>query len=441
MKFFRLLILCSSLYVGGFPLKAQQNTTQESEKKNTHHEVTFEDIQQAMIQAESLNAREFAPQDMQQADENLAQARISTNKKERQQALQSALNHLQNAYEASKKPYAQRYIDRLNDIYQNILQKDWQKFAKDTFSKIEAQLQTTQKALQEQGINEKTRFMFDRTWQNIKNFGETAAANLELVQGLGKMVKDKYIEIGAQVPEVEAQLAKGDEAQNAGDLPSALTSYKNAMAALNKSQVTEEFLAKLAETDRLLHALQNDLQKANKLFIVHKDGSLGKLKPFDAYQFLRENPLVENPSIPALYQDQYYSEIELENYQVMEIGHRTPEKIQVAAEISDESLYDQAVSLWEQGVALRNAGYLDDAKKYFQRSRDYLIAFKKGAITKIYTVQNRPQAEDTLWRIAGFKDVYNNPYLWPLLWQRNKEQLNNPDLLHPGQKLLVPPVD
>ncbi len=422
-------------------LTAQQNAAKEPLKKNTRDEVVFEDIQQAMIRAESLDARDFAPQDMQQADENLAKARTSTDKKTRQEALRMALQHLENARNISEKPYAQRYIERLNEVYENVVQKDWQRFAANVFAQIEQQFQATKAALQEQGITEKTRFMFDRTWQNIKNFAETAAVNLELVDGVGKMVKDKYIEIGLQVSDVEAALAKGDAAKQAGDLTTALSSYKNAMAALNKSQVTEEFLAKLADTDRLLHALQNDLQKANSLFIMRKDGSLAKLKPFNPQEFLRDNPLVDNPSVPALYQDQYYAEVELENYHVMDIGDKTPGKIQVAAEISDESLYEQAISLWEQGVALRNAGYLDDAKKYFQRSRDYLIAFKKGAITQIYTVQNRPQTEDTLWRIAGFKDVYNNPYLWPLLWQRNKEQLDNPDLLHPGQKLLVPPAD
>ena len=432
---------CFFLCMGSSLLSAQQDAAEEPLKKNTRDEVAFEDIQQAMIRAESLDARDFAPQDMQQADESLTKARTSTDRKTRQEALRMALQHLENACNISEKPYAQRYIERLSEVYENVAQKDWQRFAANVFAQIEQQFQATKAALQEQGITEKTRFMFDRTWQNIKNFGETVAVNLELVDGLGKMVKDKYIEIGLQVSDVEAALAKGDAAKQTGDLPTALASYKNAMAALNKSQVTEKFLSKLADTDRLLHALQNDLQKANSLFIVSKDGSLAKLKPFNTEEFLRDNPLVENPSVPVLYQDQYYTEVELENYHVMDIGDKIPDKIQVAAEVSDESLYEQAISLWKQGVALRNAGYLDDAKKYFQRSRDYLIAFKKEAITKIYTVQNRPQTEDTLWRIAGFKDVYNNPYLWPLLWQRNKEQLDSPDLLHPGQKLLVPPAD
>jgi nucleoid-associated protein YgaU len=56
----------------------------------------------------------------------------------------------------------------------------------------------------------------------------------------------------------------------------------------------------------------------------------------------------------------------------------------------------------------------------------------------LYTVRNG----DTLWSIAADPRIYNNPYRWPQLFITNRERLvdpNNPDLIEPGQILLIPP--
>ena len=43
---------------------------------------------------------------------------------------------------------------------------------------------------------------------------------------------------------------------------------------------------------------------------------------------------------------------------------------------------------------------------------------------------------DTLWDIAGVK--MGNPNNWPALFSLNKAQISNPNLIHPGQVLMVP---
>jgi LysM repeat protein len=45
---------------------------------------------------------------------------------------------------------------------------------------------------------------------------------------------------------------------------------------------------------------------------------------------------------------------------------------------------------------------------------------------------------DTLWWIAKYKDVYNDPYLWPIIYEANKDIIKNPKLLYPGQELGIP---
>lgn len=57
---------------------------------------------------------------------------------------------------------------------------------------------------------------------------------------------------------------------------------------------------------------------------------------------------------------------------------------------------------------------------------------------RTYTVQYRKKNTDCLWRIAAKE--YKDARLWPLIYTANKEQIKDPDLIFPGQKLVIPPV-
>lgn len=45
---------------------------------------------------------------------------------------------------------------------------------------------------------------------------------------------------------------------------------------------------------------------------------------------------------------------------------------------------------------------------------------------------------ECLWWIAEYEDIYNDPFLWPVLYGANKDQIANPDLIYPGQELKIP---
>jgi hypothetical protein len=43
-----------------------------------------------------------------------------------------------------------------------------------------------------------------------------------------------------------------------------------------------------------------------------------------------------------------------------------------------------------------------------------------------------------LWNISGKADIYGDPFQWPKIWQGNTDMIRNPDIIHPGQKLMIP---
>ena len=56
----------------------------------------------------------------------------------------------------------------------------------------------------------------------------------------------------------------------------------------------------------------------------------------------------------------------------------------------------------------------------------------------IYTVGTWAKNRDCLWNIAKKKDIYDNAWLWPKIWQGNRDQIKDPDVIKKGQKLQIP---
>jgi nucleoid-associated protein YgaU len=75
----------------------------------------------------------------------------------------------------------------------------------------------------------------------------------------------------------------------------------------------------------------------------------------------------------------------------------------------------------KQGAASSGAAKGSAVGKKEMKSTTYVV--KKG---------------DCLWRIARYKDVYGDGFLWPVIYDTNKKLLKNPNRIYPGQSLLIP---
>ncbi len=47
---------------------------------------------------------------------------------------------------------------------------------------------------------------------------------------------------------------------------------------------------------------------------------------------------------------------------------------------------------------------------------------------------------DTLSKIAGYPDIYNDPSKWDVIYKANLDRIKDPDILWPGMKLRIPPL-
>jgi nucleoid-associated protein YgaU len=53
-------------------------------------------------------------------------------------------------------------------------------------------------------------------------------------------------------------------------------------------------------------------------------------------------------------------------------------------------------------------------------------------------VQHVVKKGECLWWIAEYEDIYNDPFMWPLIYNANKDQIKDPDLIYPGQEFSIP---
>jgi nucleoid-associated protein YgaU len=102
-----------------------------------------------------------------------------------------------------------------------------------------------------------------------------------------------------------------------------------------------------------------------------------------------------------------------------------------------EGYYETALSVYdEEDYAI--------AANYAQLSIDALADVTEVVpLPQYYVVLPWAQTKDCFWNIAGRSYVYNDPYLWENLYQANKNNIpvaNNPDLIYPGMKMLIPSI-
>jgi hypothetical protein len=61
-------------------------------------------------------------------------------------------------------------------------------------------------------------------------------------------------------------------------------------------------------------------------------------------------------------------------------------------------------------------------------------------LPKQYTVRSWAAFRDCLWNIAGYPWVYGDPEKWRLLYDANKSQISDPDVIEPGMVLDIPSI-
>ena len=127
--------------------------------------------------------------------------------------------------------------------------------------------------------------------------------------------------------------------------------------------------------------------------------------------------------------------------------NRIDSKLDELARLSNQELWNRRSELDGVQMDIDNAkkNKLSAIPKYYDRLENQqnrlngLRRSLESMMANVYTVGTWSKDRDCLWNIAKKPTIYDNAFLWPKIWQDNRDQIKNPDVIHPGQKLKIPP--
>ncbi len=91
---------------------------------------------------------------------------------------------------------------------------------------------------------------------------------------------------------------------------------------------------------------------------------------------------------------------------------------------------EAALAAGDTGRAIQLA---NDARRQAEERLAAMSRVESAPASDTYTVV----AGDTLWGISARSEIYGNPYQWPLIFKANRSQINDADLIFPGQDLEI----
>jgi len=62
----------------------------------------------------------------------------------------------------------------------------------------------------------------------------------------------------------------------------------------------------------------------------------------------------------------------------------------------------------------------------------------RAAFEKRFPSRYRVKRNETLASIARRREIFNDYFMWPLIYKANRDQIRDPDIIFPGQELVIP---
>ena len=162
----------------------------------------------------------------------------------------------------------------------------------------------------------------------------------------------------------------------------------------------------------LMKAVMEEIEEASELHVITETGDVIRPQPWNGQQVL----------------DQLRAGGAQRDALLDGIGREGQNDLQTAQ------------GLWMEGVVEFDDEKYGQAISLFEDARRYLERYKFYVVLGIHTVRLIPDRRESLWRIAEYPQWYGDPFLWPRIWRRNRDLIQNPDLIYPGWQLIIPAI-
>lgn len=429
-------------------------------QKSEGDDSLFGKAEAAIIRAEEVDAAFHAPDELESAYKNLDNARNFGDKDdltERDAILNKSIGDAEEAFAITMGKLAAEWIERLETLARELTDLHGERHMPGYYRFVIDEKNDTVLLLTEKNYTDaipaykKAEYDLSATISALKeNLDMLTVLQQEAERALGEAEAAE-----AEIYATEEYLLAHDSFEkgigifnNSGNLVETEEHLTRAGFAARYATKKATFLKDVQEVDLEIFDLQEAIDEAVAKIDTQADASA---PPDSLAQFLSEEPLIDLSNVIAEEEPKATSAI----VEPLLEENKTPEEEGAKEEVAyyyipkdgsavvlgDESgatLLEKAREAWKNGVSARNAGELEKARSYMEEARQYLTTFNtEYGVLKTYTVRSLVPS-DCLWRIAGYPDIYDDPFQWQRIYQRNRRIIKNPSLIYPGQVLIIP---
>ena len=382
-----------------------------------------QEAQAAIVQAEAVDADQYAPNPLNRARQALNQARTQTSDPAAAAgSYRLSIDQAHAARDAALVARTQSLVDKLNtalDRWKALQPDRWEPESTQVTSQGEVAKAAVQKdyttglplakeALQ--ALDEATAKLSARlvTVQDLRVQAQTALDAAEAA--------DAFIWVPDLIQTANDSFFQGTGAWKKFRLDAAEEAWSAALfqakSAAGKAQTEQE----RKRTEQLMLETMKKLQDASGKTIVDPQDRIVPPQAWDGQK-------------------------ELDKLQKKPVSMLIPAdgSVAVMGDVQRVTYLDEAKDQWAQGVKALDAGDLELANQDFLQAQKLIDTYLAMAVDKVYTVRLIPERRDSLWRISEYSDIYATPWDWPKIWKRNQKLIQNPDLIYPGWQLIIPP--
>ncbi|MFQ5867968.1 MAG: LysM peptidoglycan-binding domain-containing protein [bacterium] len=105
-----------------------------------------------------------------------------------------------------------------------------------------------------------------------------------------------------------------------------------------------------------------------------------------------------------------------------------------------ESVLDEAQRAFDDGdyATATHRAWNAESLANEARAREEALARAREEAPKVYVVGTWEKDRDCLWNIAKKESIYGDPWKWKRIYEANRDKIVDPDLIYPGQRLIIP---
>lgn len=125
-----------------------------------------------------------------------------------------------------------------------------------------------------------------------------------------------------------------------------------------------------------------------------------------------------------------------------EATQKAEQKMDEAKRLVEQGDYSEAVPVLAEAASLAEAATKEavDAKRKAEEEQKRAEEERRRVEAELAAqrASHSIVKGECLWRIAGSEDVYGDPFQWTRIYNANKDQIRDPDLIYPGQVFRIP---